>query len=344
MLITNANIITMDAVDYSNGYILIESGKITDVGDMHSVPPHDDIFDAGGQYAVPGFIDAHCHLGLFRDGEGYDSEDANENSSPTMPHLRIIEGANTRDRAIKEAHLAGVTTVAISPGSKSIIGGQIAIISTYNGDIINVCAAIKAALGDNPKQSTAPNTGAGVAAMLREGLRQLTADGQSPAPCVHIHVHRADDILTALRIADELKIDIKLIHATEGYLIPDKLAGVPCLVGPLICDRSKPELIGYDDKNPAVLERHGVKIAMVSDHPELPSRHLLLCAQLAEKNGMSKQGALRAITVNAAEILGIDDTCGKIRSGHNADILIFNEHPMEFKSKITKIFAHQANS
>lgn len=363
MLIINANILTMDEVDFENGYILIEDGIIADVGPMEQMPSvAGEMYDAKGGYAVPGFIDAHSHIGLFGAGEGYESNDANEPTQPIAPQLRALDGVNIHDSYFKEALHAGITTVAVSPGSANVIGGQVVVMKTYGNTVdeavIKQPAAVKVSFGENPKKgpNNAPATRMAVAALLRQAFYDAMAyrdnrhsmdlkqdilcrvlDGEIP---LHAHVHRADDIATAIRIAKEFHIKLKLIHATEGYLVPNLLLenAVDVMAGPLLCDRGKPEMRNLSINNVIKLFECGIDMAIITDHPELPASYLLLSAQLAVKNGADPKQALRAITIDAARILDIDNRVGKITQGNDGDILVFDKNPMNFQAKLVDIF------
>jgi len=365
MLIINAKIITMDNKDYENGYILINNGKIIEIGEMHSAPKDNDVYDAQGGYAIPGMIDAHCHLGVFGDSIGFEGEDGNENPEPSSQHLRIIDAINPLDRCFLDARNAGVTTVVVSPGSANALGGQIVAVKTngirVDDIIVKQPLAVKVAFGENPKtvhneKNQSPITRMATASLIRQALFNAQdyikkEDKQTDLKSevlvrvlkneipLHAHAHRADDIFTAIRIAKEFKIDVKIVHGTEGHLIADELAKdkIDVMVGPSLSDRSKPELTNLTFKTAGILEKAGVRIALVTDHPVIPINYLLLTAQLAVKNGMTEQGALRAITIDAAGISGIDDKVGKIAIGYDADIAIFDKNPMEFTANIKQV-------
>jgi imidazolonepropionase-like amidohydrolase len=380
LLIKNAYIMTMAGVDYKKGYVLVKDGKISGVG--HSIENIDKsvlkgentlIIDAEGKYVLPGFIDAHCHVGMWEDAVGFEGDDGNEMTDPITPHLRAIDGVYYMDRAFVEAREAGVTTVITGPGSANVIGGQFAALKTYGRRIeemiVKEPVAIKVAFGENPKtvyneKKQSPMTRMATAALLRESLSNAKEykrlldeyndnkeENDKPdydmkmeallkvlnkeIP-VKAHAHRADDILTAIRIAKEFEIDITIEHCTEGHLIKDILLeeGVCACVGPLLTDRSKIELRNQSLKAPGILSHAGLKVAITTDHPCIPVQYLSLCAAMAVKEGMDENEALKAITINAAEITGIDSRVGSIEAGKDADIVIFDGHPLELKSKV----------
>ncbi|EOD00401.1 amidohydrolase [Caldisalinibacter kiritimatiensis] len=366
LLIKNGTIYTMAGEIIENGSILIENGKIKEIGKDIVAPLDVEVIDAEGKMVTPGFIDAHCHIGLFEDGIGFEGDDGNEMVDPVTPHLRGIDGINPMDRTFEEAYQGGVTCAATGPGSANVIGGQFAAIKTYGRRIDDMIVkeplAMKIAFGENPKrvynaQKKSPMTRMATAAILRETLfkaknyvekQEKAKEDPSKAPefdmkmeamakvirkeiPLKAHAHRADDILTAIRIAKEFDVDITLEHCTEGHLIADYLAEEqkPTIVGPSLSERSKFELKNLTFETPGVLNKAGVKVAIMTDSPVIPLQYLPLCAGLAVKSGMDEMEALKAITINAAEILGIDDRVGSIEVGKDADIVIFDGNPLK---------------
>lgn len=359
-----------------NGFVRFENGVIAEVGSGSCVPGNaETIYDFGGKSVYPGFIDAHTHLGMFEDYIGAEGEDGNEDSEPVTPHMRAIDAVNPMDRYFSEALSAGITSVLSSPGSTNPIAGQIAAFKTYgkciDKMIIKAPAGIKFALGENPKctfgdKDQSPITRMATAALIRETLikakhyceEKKNSDGfdrpdydmkyESLIPLLekkipaHFHVHRADDIFTALRIAGEFDIDCVLVHATEGHLIIDELKEYPCikgvLSGPFLTDRSKPELKNLTPKSPGILARSHIPTAIITDHPETPVPYLLLCAAVAVREGMDRTAALRAITSEAAKIGGIDDRTGSIEKGKDADFAVFEGDPLNIMNQPVSVF------
>ncbi|HHW00144.1 MAG TPA: amidohydrolase [Clostridiaceae bacterium] len=380
LLITNGKIITMTGQTFEKGYILADEGKIIELGNMEDMPAISatgekkvEVVDAEGGYVLPGFIDAHCHVGMWEDSIGFEGDDGNEATDPVTPQLRAIDGVYHADRSFVEARENGVTTVVTGPGSANVIGGQFAALKTYGRRIeemiVKEPVAMKVAFGENPKtvyyeKRQMPMTRMATAALLRENLMKAAEYKQQLEDYdndkennskpdfdmkmeallkvinreipLKAHAHRADDILTAIRIAKEFNLKITIEHCTEGHLIKDILAeeGVAVIVGPSLTDRSKPELRNQSLKTPGILSDSGVKVAIMTDHPCIPIQYLSLCAAMAVREGMDEYEAMKAITINAAEITGISDRVGSLEKGKDADIVIFNGHPFELRTKV----------
>lgn len=361
MVIINGYIHPVDAPDIPQGFVAWEDGKITAVGPMDALPKGDlgEVIDAQGAHVTPGYVDAHCHIGVFGDGLGFEAEDCNECTDPITPHLRGLDGVNPMDRCFEEARAGGVTTVVTGPGSANPIGGQNVCLKTggrvMEDMIVEAPLAMKMATGENPKRvyrgrKESPTTRMTTAALIRGALgraesyaerlnqgdkvdfdQKLEAllpvlRGELP---VHIHAHQANDIASAIRISQEFHLKCVIIHGTEGHLIPEEIAksGYPVVTGPILTDRSKPELKNKSLTTPAVLEKAGVKVAICTDHPVIPIQYLPLCAALAVRGGMSTQSALAAITLWPAEILGLEERIGSLTPGKDADIVVTPHHP-----------------
>ena len=369
----NAYIYTAEGQPISNGYITVENGKITKVGEMEDFSPFADekIIDLKGKRIYPGFIDAHTHLGMWDDGLGFEGDDGNEDGETAAASLRAIDAINSFDRCFTEAHEAGITSVVTGPGSANPIGGTMAAIKTTGGRIDNLIiqspVSMKMALGENPKtthhnRDESPMTRMATAKIIREALIKakryaddvqkasedeeydlpdFDADCEALIPVirgdlpVHIHAHRRDDIFTGIRIAEEFGLKYVLVHATEGYMVADELAkcGTDIFSGPFLCDRSKPELVNQTPAAPGIIAAAGICSAIVTDHPVIPIQYLPLCAGLAVREGMDYDSALRAITINPARILGLDDRIGSIKIGKDADFSIFDTDPLTLAAK-----------
>ena len=367
MRIIHANIHTMAGQVIPDGYLETAGGKIAALGEMADCPALcGDEVDAKGSIALPGLIDAHCHIGMWEDGLGFEGDDGNEDCDPCTPQLQGLDAVNPADRAFSEALDWGVTTVVTGPGSANPIAGQMCAMKTGGRRVDNMLLraplAIKMAFGENPKTSyhekgNGPVTRMAIAAMVREQLykaKRYMADmqraaededadepeydakceallpllrGQIPA---HIHAHRADDIFTGIRIAKEFGLRYVIVHGTEGHLVAQELAAEKAMVitGPLIGARTKPELAQADIAGPGILQANGVQVAICTDHPEVPCGYLMMSARLAFNAGMDKQAALEAVTAQAARICGIERRVGTLAAGKDADILLYRNDPM----------------
>lgn len=374
MLIVNGVIHTMENGVIPRGFVHIRGSRIDQVGPMSALPQDADpagLIDAGGGHVLPGFIDAHCHLGLY--GCGGPEDDLNESPAPCTPQLRALDGVDPLNRYFGEARRAGVTCVHTGPGSANPIAGQSVLLKTAGSVIdrmaVRAPAAMKFALGENPKgihKGHGPATRMATAALIRDRLTQAlnyeakyaraAADdalddpefdpqldalrpvvtGRLPA---HFHAHRADDIVTAVRLSREFGLDCAIVHGTEGHLIADFLAreGVPVITGPFLTDRSKPELANLTLENTAILARAGVQTAICTDHPETPIALLPFCAAMAARAGMDEEEALAAITINAACICGAGDRLGSLSPGKDADVVVMDGHPFHWNTKVTHV-------
>lgn len=355
MVIVNGVVHTVDGPVIPRGFVAWDGGRITAVGPMEALPDGDmgEALDAQGGHVTPGYIDAHCHLGVFGDGLGPEGEDGNEGTDPVTPQLRALDALNPLDRCFGEALAGGVTTVVTGPGSANPIGGQMLCVKTWgkvaDDMVVRAPVAMKMATGENPKgvyrqRKEGPTTRMATAAIIRGALERARAyaakrqrgEGEYDAKLealvpvvrrelpVHFHAHRADDIATALRLAREFDLELVLVHGTEGHLIPEVIAraGTPVITGPSLTDRSKPELANATLETPAALWRAGVKVAICTDHPEVPIQYLPLCAGLAVRGGLGPEEALAAITLYPAEILGLGDRLGSLTAGKEADIVV----------------------
>ena len=375
MLLYNACLHPMDAPDIPRGWIAFEAGKITGLGPMDTCPGGEGL-DLEGREVYPGFIDIHCHLGMFGDALGFEGDDGNESTDPVTPQLRAIDSVDPLDRCFQEARSAGVTTVLTGPGSANAIGGQIAALKTagrwVDEMILKAPAAMKFALGENPKwtykdRDEAPVTRMATAALIREQLSKAREylrkqerarqeeDAEAPefdaklealVPVVqgvlpaHFHAHKANDIATAVRISREFGLHTVIVHGTEAHLIAPLLAQhhIDVITGPVFGDRSKPELRDMTLENTALLARSGVGTAICTDHPENPIQYLPLGAALAVQAGLSPADALQAVTLRAARIAGIDDRVGSLTVGKDADLSVFSASPLSLGVRPERVF------
>lgn len=349
--------------------IAVEHGKIVGIGRDLPCCNADTVINAKACYVYPGFIDAHCHLGLFEDSIGFEGTDVNETSNAVTPELRAIDGINPLDKTFEEARQSGVTTVATGPGSANVIGGTFTAIKTYGRRIDDMIVkdpiAMKCAFGENPKRvyhskNQSPITRMAIAAKLRETLakakeyqlkkeeedqsKRLPYNAQYEALIpvlkreipLKAHAHRADDIFTAIRVAKEFGLKLTLEHCTDGSLIADLLAeeGYPAIVGPSFGHRTKFELKNKSFETVKVLQEAGVKVAIMTDSPVIPESALNMCAQYAVNAGMDPYEALKAITINPAEILEIDDRVGSIEVGKDADIVLWTGDALNISNHV----------
>lgn len=362
LLIQNGTLHTMEEDKPIKADMLIRDGKIAKIG--QGIQPEKDveIINAEGLHVYPGFIDAHSHIGIAEEQTTAQTDYSNEGTNPVTPFIRAIDGINPMDSAFHNALATGVTGVMVGPGSSNPIGGQFAFIKTYGRCVEEMVvlapAAIKIALGENPMSTyglsgTMPATRMGIASVIREELfraqqylqngdeqkdyrlecyRELFA-GKIP---LKAHVHRTDDIFTAIRIAKEFGLELTLDHCTEGHLIAQEIAesGFPAIVGPSLASRTKEEVAYSDFKTPGILHKAGVSVALTTDHPVSRIQYLPLCAALAAKEGLGEQEALRAITIDAAKICRVSNRLGSLKEGKDADLAIFDGNPLEISSSV----------
>ena len=352
--------------------ILIENGKIVEIGNSIVAPLDAEIIDAQGKFIYPGFIDAHTHLGLWEDAVGFEGADGNEETDPITPHLNPIDGINPMDRTFRDAVEGGVTSVCTTPGSANVMGGQCIAIKTHGRRIdkmvIKNPVASKIAFGENPKScygrdEKMPQTRMAIAALLRENLKKAEEyleeielymeheDHDKPEYDIRmeslipvlkgeipfkVHAHRADDMFTAIRIAKEFDLKLTLDHCTEGHLIVEELVeeGYPVIVGPSLSERSKVELRNLTFDTAGILSNAGLEVSLTTDHSVIPIQYLPICAGIAVKHGMKNDKALEAITINPARTLGIEDRVGSIEIGKDADIVIWDGNPLEIQSHV----------
>jgi len=385
--ITNGRVLTVTQGTLERGTVLVEDGKIVAVGEDVEIPEEAEVHDATGKVIMPGMIDAHCHVGIFPDGIGWEYADGNEMTDPITPHLRALDAVHPEDQAFEELVAAGVTTVLTGPGSGNLIGGQWVCVKTVPKPAIEDMvllepAGMKMALGENPKrvygeQKKTPSTRMGNAAALRVALVEArnylarweryekklaeyeekveTGDQEAKRPDppekdlklealgkvlrremkARIHAHRADDMLTAIRIAEEFDLDLTLEHATEGYKIAGILAekNIPVTAGPILFSRTKYELRDMTPRNPGLMAKAGVKVAIQTDEMSAV-KYIAINAALAAREGLPETEALKAITIHPAEIIGVADRVGSLEEGKDADIVVLNGHPFDFRSVV----------
>ncbi|MBE2999799.1 amidohydrolase [Nocardiopsis sp. HNM0947] len=374
--ITSGYVVPVDGDPVDGGTVLISDGRITAVGPDSevTVPAGARVVDAAGKWVLPGFVEAHGHIGVHEESVGWAGDDTNEMTDPNGARMRALDAVNPADQGFVDALAGGVTSSVIKPGSGNPIGGQTVAVKCWGRSmedrLLKEPASVKSALGENPKRvygnkDRLPSTRQGVAAVIRDALTKAqdykakrdhaaaegtpfdrdntlevlarVLDGEVPW-CQH--THRADDIHTAIRLADEFGYRLVINHTTEGHLLADEIAerGIPVISGPLMTSRSKLEVSQRTLANPGILDRAGVKLALTTDHPVIPIDFLIYQAILCVKEGLDRDSAIRAITLNPAEIMGLDDRVGALRPGLDADVVVWSGDPLDVMSRALQVF------
>ncbi len=367
--ITGGYVVPVVGDPIKDGTVLIKDGTITEIGTKVRIPKNTEIVNAAGRWVLPGFVESHGHVGVHEEGNGWAGEDTNEKTDPVGARFRALDAINPADEGFRDALAGGVTSIVIKPGSGNPIGGQTVAVKSWGRMVDEMLFAepcsLKSALGENPKRvygekKQTPSTRLGVAAVIREALRKAqdyrikrdqaetegkpfdrdlnseilvrVLDGELPW-CQH--THRADDIATAIRLADEFGYRLVINHGTEAHLLADVLAerDIPVIVGPLFTTRSKVEVNQRHLRNPGILARAGVKIAITTDHPVVPINFLVYQAILSIKEGLDREVALQSITINPAEMLGLADRVGSLEVGKDGDVVIWDGDPLEIMSR-----------
>ena len=376
--ITGGRVVPVTADPIENGTVLVTGGRITAVGRDVPIPAGTRVVDAAGGWVLPGLIDAHAHVGLAEEAEGWAGRDVNEMTEPVTAHVRALDAINPADLGFRDAVSGGVLAVNVNPGSGNPIGGQTVALKcwgrTVDEMVLRQPSGMKSALGENPKrvygdQQKTPSTRLGTAAVIRGALvdaanylQQLADQERRPAgerkpvdrnlklealglvlrreiPWRQ-HCHRADDIATALRIAAEFGYELVIDHGTEAHLLAGILAarGIPVIIGPLLTSRSKVELRNRSIANPGKLASAGVTIAITTDHPVVPIHLLSHQAALAVKEGLDRATALAALTINPARIMGVDGRIGSLEPGKDGDLAIWSGDPLDVFSRVQRAF------
>ncbi len=375
----NARIIPVEGDVIEKGSIIIEDGVIKEIGpDLKTTDC--EVVDCSGKTIVPGFIDAHSHVGLFQEAAGRGASDGNEMTSPITPHLRAMDAIFPEDMGFADARSGGVTTMGVTPGSGNLIGGQFCAIKSaghiVDDMIIKEPAGVKMALGENPKRvgsekNRAPNTRMANAYLIREAFYEaldyaqeweayntkIQKDGDAKQPKrslkldmlnkilrrevpVRCHSHRADDIRTAIRLADEFGYDLVIDHATESHKIKEFIASreLSVVVGPLVTSRSKLELKDRSLRTPGIMMKEGVRVCITTDAPVIPIYALRDTVITAVREGLPEDRALETITINPAKVLGVDDRVGSLKVGKDADFLVFGGDPLDARNRVLETY------
>ena len=375
--VVGGRVVPVEAEPIDGGTVLLDAGKIVAIeGPGYQVPDGAEVIDAAGKWVLPGFIDAHAHVGVHEEAEGWAGQDTNEMTKPVTAFVRALDAINPADEGFRDAIGGGVLAVNVNPGSGNPIGGQTVAIKcwgrTVDEMVLREPAGLKSALGENPKRvygekKETPSTRLGTAAVIREAFVQATnyqaklaaaedaEDGKPVDRDLNLealsrvlrreipwrqHCHRADDIATAIRISQEFGYRLVIDHGTEAHLLADLIAelSIPVIIGPLLTSRSKVELRNRSLANPGKLAAAGVTIAITTDHPVVPIHFLIHQATLAVKEGLDPETALRALTINPARILGVDDRIGSLAPGRDASLVIWSGDPLDVMSRAERAF------
>ena len=368
LAIVGGRVIPVAGAPFEDGVVLLADGRIEAAGRDVRVPEGVERVDAAGKVVLPGLVDAHVHLGVHEEADGWAGQDTNEMTDPVTPHVRALDAINPADLGFADALAGGVLTVNVNPGSGNPIGGQTAAVRcagrSVDEMVLRAPSGMKSALGENPKKvygerKQFPSTRLGTAAAIRDALVKTAnylakrdRDGDEPAERDlrwealglvlageipwRQHCHRADDIATALRLADEFGYRLVIDHGTEAVLLADRLAerGVPVLIGPLLTSRSKVELRNRSLANPGRLAAAGVELGIITDHPVVPVHLLHVQAALAVREGLDPAAALRAVTLTPARVLGLDDRLGSLEPGKHATLCLWSGDPLDARSRV----------
>jgi imidazolonepropionase-like amidohydrolase len=374
--VTGGRVVPVTSEPIEGGVVLVTDGRIAAVGrpDEVRVPDDAERIDATGRWVLPGFVEAHGHVGLDEEGEGVAGDDTNEMTQPNMAGVRAIDAVNIEDEGFRDALVGGVTSVVVKPGSGNPIGGQAVAMKTWGGrtideQVIAETVSIKSALGENPKRvygerKQLPSTRLGTAFVIRDALTQARHYAQARAAAAEKgepfkpdlalealarvldgelvwdqHTHRHDDIATALRLADEFGYRLVVNHGTDAAKIADVLAerDIPVIFGPMLTSRSKVELRDRAIRNLGKIAAAGVRVAITTDHPVVPINFLVHQATLAVKEGLPRQTALEALTVNPASFFGLEDRIGSLAPGRDGDVVIWSGDPLTVESRAERV-------
>ncbi|GAA1566993.1 MULTISPECIES: amidohydrolase [Kribbella] len=354
LAVQGGTVVPVDGPPIPGGTVLIGDGRIVAVGATVAVPEDATVVDARGRWVLPGLVDAHTHMGTLEEGEGWAGDDHDEATTPVTAHLRALDAINPADEGFRDAVGGGVLAVGINPGSCNPIAGETVAVRctgrTVDEMVLRSPAGMKSALGENPKRyhgdaGRLPATRMGIAAVIRQALAEARQYDGTPADLGkealgrvlrreipwRQHCHRADDIRTAVRLADEFGYDLVIDHGTEAHLVAELLAerNIPVLLGPLIVGRGKVELRNRAFRNARLLAEAGIELSLVTDHPVIPANLLIVQAAYAVREGLDRDVALRAVTLNPARVLGIADRLGSLAPGKDADLCVWSGDPLD---------------
>lgn len=368
-------VVPVASAPIENGTVIVRDGRIEAVGVDLAVPENVTVIDASGRWVLPGLIEPHGHVGIHEEANGPAGNDTNEMTNPNMAAARAIDAIDIEDEGFRDALSGGITSVVVKPGSGNPIGGQTVAIKTWGGrtideQLISNAVSVKSALGENPKRvyggrDKTPSTRMGVALVIRQAFADAAHYAAQRAHAASTgepfrrdlwletlarvldgelawdqHVHRHDDIATAIRLADEFGYRLVINHGTEGHKLADVIAerGIPVIFGPMLTSRSKVELKDRAIANLAALARAGVTVAITTDHPVVPINFLVHQASFAVKDGLPRDVAIEAMTVNPAAMLGLQSRVGALAPGLDADIVLWSGDPLDITSRAEQVY------
>ena len=370
MIIKNGMVLQFDEGGFVPRDIRVEDGKIKEIAPQIQPEQGEETYDAAGNYVTPGLIDAHSHICISEEGMGSIGDDCCDYSGAVTPELEVLDGIYPFDLAVMDSIRAGVTAACVCPGSDGVVGGVASAVSlggtVADEMILRRYTAMKCSVGENPK--TAKHGFAsrmGTAYHLRKcledaieyrhdkeeaeksgswfrkdiGMEHMLKVLNKEMP-IHMHAHRSDDICTAIRIAQEYDVDLVLVHCTDGIAIADYLAKFPypVIIGPGMTPRSKHETWNKTYETAGVLSKAGLKVCITADHDVTPLYFLNVYAALSVRHGLDELEGLKAITLNPAQVLGIDDRKGDLKVGLDADIVVWDQHPFAYKAQTEQVF------
>ncbi len=374
LAIVGARLVPVDGPPRADATLVALDGRIAAIGGRDvPIPDGATVIEAGGRWLLAGFIDAHTHLGVHEEGEGWAGQDVNETTAAVTAIVRALDAINPADQGFRDALAGGVLVANVNPGSANAIGGQTVALRcagrTVDEMVLRHPSGMKSALGENPKRvhgeaKRMPATRLGTAAVIRKALNDarnyLRKQAEAPEGTTldvdlelealgmvlrreipwRQHCHRADDIATAMRIAEEFGYDLVVDHGTEAHLLADILAArdIPVIIGPLFTSRSKVELRQRSLANPGILARAGVRIALTTDHPVVPINFLVHQATLSMKEGLDPETALASLTANPARILGLDHRLGTLSAGKDATMALWSGDPLDVMERVEMAF------
>lgn len=359
-----ARLIPISGPEIADGVLVVEGGRIAAAGARGEVevPAGAEVTDVSGMTILPGLVDTHSHVG---EVEGGDSSD------PIQPEARALDSVNVRSPGLQRSQAGGVTTVNVMPGSGHLMSGQTIYLKLRDGDTIDELTfpgedgrpmgGMKMANGTNSRRDPPfPGTRAKSAALVRERFlaaqdylakREAATGPDRPARdlghealaevlsgqrVVHHHTHRHDDVMTVLRLADEFGFRVVLHHVSDAAKVAEEIAAAGVPVSAILVDSPGGKLEARDLllENAAALERAGAKVALHSDDWITDSRLFLRMAGLAVRAGMSREGALRAVTLSGAEMLDLADRVGSLEPGKDADFVILSGDPLSVYTRV----------